>query len=122
MAYWTYHGMNPLYLVYFMESPYTIGRKVNLATGDIIVHISGDKVGLILIPIPPLAEQNRIVAKIKELEPFIKEYESKNVAVTVLNTAFPEALKKSILQEAVQGKLIPQDPNDEPASVLSEKI
>ncbi len=70
MAYWTYHGMNPLYLVYFMESPYTIGRKVNLATGDIIVHISGDKVGSILIPIPPLAEQNRIVAKIKELEPF----------------------------------------------------
>ena len=67
LAYWTHHGMNPLYLVYFMSSPYAIGRKVNLATGDIIVHISGDKVGSFLIPVPPLAEQDRIVEKIEEL-------------------------------------------------------
>ena len=122
LAFWTHHGMNPLYLVYFMASPYTIGRKVNLATGDIIVHISGEKVGSILIPIPPLAEQDRIVAKIQELEPFISEYNSKNEAVSTLNTTFPEALKKSILQDAVQGKLVPQNPNDEPASVLLERI
>ena len=122
LAYWTHHGMNPLYLVYFMSSPYAIGRKVNLATGDIIVHISGDKVGSFLIPVPPLAEQNRIVAKINELEPIIQEYHSKEKAVSALNTTFPEALKKSILQEAVQGKLVPQDPDDEPASVLLERI
>ena len=122
LAYWTHHGMNPLYLVYFMSSPYAIGRKVNLATGDIIVHISGDKVGSFLIPVPPLAEQNRIVAKINELEPIIQEYHSKEKAVSTLNTTFPEALKKSILQEAVQGKLVPQDPDDEPASVLLERI
>ncbi len=122
LAYWTYHGMNPLYLVYFMASPYTIGRKVNLATGDIIVHISGDKVGSILIPVPPLAEQDRIVAKIQKLEPFIKEYDSKSVAVSTLNADFPEALKKSILQEAVQGRLVPQNSDDEPASVLLEHI
>ncbi len=122
LAYWTHHGMNPLYLVYFMSSPYAIGRKVNLATGDIIVHISGDKVGSFLIPVPPLAEQNRIVAKINELKPIIQEYHSKEKAVSALNTTFPEALKKSILQEAVQGKLVPQDPDDEPASVLLERI
>ncbi len=122
LAYWTHHGMNPLYLVYFMSSPYAIGRKVNLATGDIIVHISGDKVGSFLIPVPPLAEQNRIVAKINELEPIIQEYHSKEKAVSALNTTFPEALKKSILQEAVQGKLVPQNPDDEPASVLIERI
>ena len=122
LAYWTHHGMNPLYLVYFMSSPYAIGRKVNLATGDIIVHISGDKVGSFLIPVPPLAEQNRIVAKINELEPIIQEYHSKEKAVSALNTTFPEALKKSILQEAVQGKLVPQNPDDEPASVLLERI
>ena len=122
LAYWTHHGMNPLYLVYFMSSPYAIGRKVNLATGDIIVHISGDKVGSFLIPVPPLAEQNRIVAKINELKPIIQEYHSKEKAVSALNTTFPEALKKSILQEAVQGKLVPQNPDDEPASVLLERI
>lgn len=122
LAYWTHHGMNPLYLVYFMSSPYAIGRKVNLATGDIIVHISGDKVGSFLIPVPPLAEQDRIVAQINELEPIIQEYHSKEQAVSALNTTFPEALKKSILQEAVQGKLVPQNPDDAPASVLLERI
>ena len=122
LAYWTHHGMNPLYLVYFMSSPYAIGRKVNLATGDIIVHISGDKVGSFLIPVPPLAEQDRIVAQINELEPIIQEYHSKEQAVSALNTTFPEALKKSILQEAVQGKLVLQNPDDEPASVLLERI
>lgn len=122
LAYWTHHGMNPLYLVYFMSSPYAIGRKVNLATGDIIVHISGDKVGSFLIPVPPLAEQDRIVAQINELEPIIQEYHSKEQAVSALNTTFPEALKKSILQEAVHGKLVPQNPDDEPASVLLERI
>ena len=122
LAYWTHHGMNPLYLVYFMSSPYAIGRKVNLATGDIIVHISGDKVGSFLIPVPPLAEQDRIVAQINELETIIQEYHSKEQAVSALNTSFPEALKKSILQEAVQGKLVPQNPDDEPASVLLERI
>ena len=122
LAYWTHHGMNPLYLVYFMSSPYAIGRKINLATGDIIVHISGDKVGSFLIPVPPLAEQDRIVAQINELEPIIQEYHSKEQAVSALNTTFPEALKKSILQEAVQGKLVPQNPDDEPASVLLERI
>ena len=73
LAFWTYHGMNPLYLVYFMASPYAINRKVDLATGDIIVHISGEKVGSILIPIPPITEQKRIVSKIEELLPIIKK-------------------------------------------------
>ena len=67
LAYWTAHGMNPLYLTYLMASPYAIGRKVELATGDIIVHISGDKLGTILIPIPPLQEQGRIVCAIEHL-------------------------------------------------------
>ena len=67
LAFWTCHGMNPLYLMYFLNSPYAIERKIQLATGDIIVHISGDKIGSILLPLPPLAEQKRIVAKIEEL-------------------------------------------------------
>ncbi len=64
LAYWTAHGMNPLYLVYYMASPYCIERKRRTATGDIIVHISTDKVGTFLVPIPPIKEQNRIVEAI----------------------------------------------------------
>ena len=122
LAYWTAHGMNPLYLTYLMASPYVVGRKVNLATGDIIVHISGDKLGTILIPIPPLSEQQRIVDKILEAEVKLVEYTDKENSLDVLQKNFPDALKKSILQWAVQGKLVPQDPTDESASVLLERI
>ena len=122
LAFWTQHGMNPLYLSYIMASPYIIGHKVALATGDIIVHISGDKLGTILLPVPPLAEQDRIVARIQEAELVIENYAHKATALRELQDTFPEALKKSILQEAVQGKLVPQDPSDEPAEALLERI
>jgi len=74
------------------------------------------------VPLPPLAEQKRIVAKIEELMPFVEQYAVTSTKLNTLNASFPEMMKKSILQEAVQGKLVPQDPNDEPASVLLEKI
>jgi len=122
LAFWTRHGMNPLFLSYIMASPYIIARKVALATGDIIVHISGDKLGTILLPVPPLAEQERIVACIQEAELVIENYAIKATVLQKLQDSFPEALKKSILQEAVQGKLVPQDPSDEPAEALLERI
>ena len=122
LAFWTRHGMNPLFLSYIMASPYIIARKVALATGDIIVHISGDKLGTILLPVPPLAEQERIVACIQEAELVIENYAIKATALQKLQDSFSEALKKSILQEAVQGKLVPQDPSDEPAEALLERI
>jgi len=73
-------------------------------------------------PLPPLMEQKRIVAKIKKVLPLVEQYEVAYSEVNSLNNSFPDLLKKSILQEAVQGKLVPQDPNDEPASVLLERI
>ena len=122
LAFWTHHGLNPLYLVYVLNSPYAIYKKVELATGDIIVHISGDKIGSILLPIPPLAEQERIVRRIQELESIVTEYGKKENELSQLQTAFPEQMKKSILQWAVQGKLVPQDPSDESADILLERI
>ena len=74
------------------------------------------------IPLPPLAEQHRIVAKIEELLPKVEEYGKAQDALNKLNAELPERLKKSILQEAIEGRLVPQDPNDEPASVLLAKI
>lgn len=76
----------------------------------------------VLISLPPLAEQQRIVSKIEELLPYIEAYEQAETQLTALNSSFPDMLKKSILQEAVQGKLVPQNPDDEPASVLLERI
>lgn len=74
------------------------------------------------VPLPPLAEQKRIVAKIEELLPKVEEYGKAQDALDKLNKELPEKLKKSILQEAIAGRLVPQDPNDEPASVLLDKI
>ncbi len=74
------------------------------------------------LPLPPLFEQKRIVRQIKELIPLVSIYNYKNCEIEEQNTRFPEQLKKSILLMAVQGKLVPQDENDEPASVLLERI
>ncbi|MCI5544259.1 MAG: restriction endonuclease subunit S [Azospirillum sp.] len=85
-------------------------------------NISMDTICNFLIPLPPLSEQKRIVKKIEELEPFIEEYGKAETELTALNNNFPEQIKKSILQYAIQGKLVEQDPNDEPASELLKKI
>ena len=73
-------------------------------------------------PLPPISEQQRIVNKIRQLESHLIEYNIAEANLKKLNNDFPDLLKKSILQEAVQGKLVPQDENDEPASVLLERI
>lgn len=88
----------------------------------VIPGISRDHILDLLLPIPPLAEQHRIVAKIEELLPKVEEYGKAKDALNKLNAELPERLKKSILQEAIEGRLVPQDPNDEPASVLLDKI
>lgn len=75
-----------------------------------------------LIPVPPLAEQERIVAKIEELLPLVSEYDEVENRISALNAEFPDKLRKSILQQAVQGKLTERDPSDEPAIELLDRI
>ena len=75
-----------------------------------------------LIPVPPLAEQERIVAKIEELLPLVSEYDEVENRISALNTEFPDKLRKSILRQAVQGKLTERDPSDEPAIELLDRI
>ena len=87
-----------------------------------IQGLSANALHSLLFPLPPLSEQYRIVTKIKEFEPFLDKYAQAEKQLNNLNTQFPDLIKKSILQEAVQGKLVPQDPADEPASILLERI
>ena len=70
---WSNHHMNPLYLVYVMNSSYAIHKKSEMAKGDIIVHISNDKLATILLPIPPIEEQNRIVERLEALLPLCED-------------------------------------------------
>ncbi|MCL2816007.1 MAG: restriction endonuclease subunit S, partial [Oscillospiraceae bacterium] len=74
LSIFTYHIQNPMYLSYLLNSPYAIQRKSLLGTGDIIVHISCDKLASILIPLSPLAEQNRIVAQIEKLLSIVEKF------------------------------------------------
>lgn len=75
-----------------------------------------------LVVIPPYNEQQRIVDKINELEPLIDKYKLIEEKLYKLNSSIKEQLKKSILQYAIEGNLVQQDPNDEPAFVLLERI
>ena len=84
--------------------------------------LNSDSLDSLWIPLPPLNEQGRICSKLKELVQVLSDYTEIEQENNALNLSFPERLKKSILQEAVQGKLVPQNPEDEPASVLLERI
>ena len=112
------------YLNLFFQSGFYRERckSITNKSGQAFYNISRTKLLESLIPLPPLAEQCRIVAKIEELLPKVEEYGKAQEALDKLNSELPERLKKSILQEAITGHLVPQDPNDEPASVLLDKI
>ena len=112
------------FLLYYMMSPDfdAYANNTDNAKGVAYPAINDDRLYKALIPIPPLGEQFRIVSAIESVDASIRDYGVKEEALRALNGSFPESLKKSILQEAVQGKLVPQDPSDEPAETLLERI
>ena len=111
---------NP-YIQLFINS-YLFRGQLEGATTTTINQVTQEMLKRQLCPLPPIQEQLRIVQKYTELQPLIAAYSNAYDKAQILITAFPEALKKSILQEAVQGKLVPQDPSDEPAEALLKRI
>ena len=105
------------HILYLYKGIGNIGGK-----GIGIQGLSSGALHNILLPFPSLNEQQRIVSKIEDLIPIVDKYEKSEEALNKLNAEIFDKLKKSVLQEAIQGKLVPQDPNDEPASVLLERI
>ena len=116
------HILNKEYLVFAINSP-MFREQVNAeAHGITRIRTSLNDLKYFLLPIPPIEEQVKIVAKIKTTLKLVFSYAIKEQHREKFMSDFPILLKKSILQEAIQGKLVPQDPNDEPACVLLERI
>ena len=113
---------NALLVSYAQLVLQTLVTSLKSAAKSMIPGISRDDVLSSLLPLPPLNEQQRIVDKFQSLIPMLEQYNASEIKLSNLNTGFSNLLKKSILQEAVRGKLVPQDPTDEPASVLLERI
>lgn len=110
------------YFKLFMESTlyWEQLRDGTIATAQ--PNCNGQTLSKMMIPLPPLAEQRRIVEKVEELMPLVERYEKAEAKRIELEKALPGDLEKSILQEAIQGKLVEQDPNDEPASEIIARI
>ncbi len=108
------------YMLLYFQHIQTGLKKI--AAGGVQSFISLNVFRNWLFPLSPLAEQKRIVAKLEQVLPLAEEYGAAQEQLDKLNKELPEVLKKSILQEAIQGKLVPQNPKDEPASKLLERI
>ena len=92
------------------------------ASGTTFIAITGDVIKKQIVPLPPLAEQKRIVEKLEEILPLIDEYGKNEEILSEMNQKLPKQIRQSILQYAVQGKLVEQNPQDEPASELLKRI
>jgi type I restriction enzyme S subunit len=119
MAIKNLHTLDMNYVRFFLQSCFA---QIKAKGQGVIPGIDRSSVLNLLFPLPPLHEQKRIVAKLLEVISMVDVYGTKEETLYEYNAKFPVQLKKSILQWAVQGRLVPQDPNDEPASILLERI
>ena len=111
--------LNLKYLKYFVESHVDV---LKAKAKSLIPGIERDNVLKLLLPLPPLAEQHRIVAKIEEVLPYVDCYAAAYEKLEQFNAKFPEDMKKSVLQYAIQGKLVEQRPEEGTAEELYQQI
>lgn len=112
----------PQLFMYFILSPSFQNQLIDNCTGTTAKGIKADKLKHLKLPLPPLEEQHRIVAKIEELLPFVDRYAVAYEKMEQFNAKFPEDMKKSILQYAIQGKLVEQRPEEGTAEDLYKSI
>ena len=111
-------GMRLYYIALFINAI----SLIDYVTGTAQPKMNQEKMNSILVAVPPKDEQTRIINRFSIIEPLVNKYDLKTKSLEQLNSSIFINLKKSVLQEAIQGRLVPQDPNDESASVLLERI
>lgn len=117
-----YGGINPYFYRYLLECYKGLGIINEYSKGVTIKHLVQNSLYAMWLPLPPLAEQKRIVAKIEELLPYIDRYEKAWSRLEDFNKRFPSDMQKSILQLAIQGKLVPQRPEEGTGEALYQQI
>ena len=117
-------GVYNKYLFYYLLSPWydAYANGTSNSKGVAYPAINDDKLYKAVVPIPPFGEQKRIVAKIEELLPYVERYAAAYEKLEQLNVKFPEQIKKSILQYAIQGKLVEQRPEEGTGEELYHQI
>ncbi|HJG16282.1 MAG TPA: restriction endonuclease subunit S [Ligilactobacillus salivarius] len=116
----TFSEIDNKYIYYAIK--FSVPDMYKRASGTTFKEISGTRFGETVIPLPPLEEQKRIVVKIEKLMPLVDEYAESYNRLQKIDNEFEDKLKQSVLQYAMEGKLVKQNPNDEPASELIKKI
>ena len=114
-------NLNSEYLSWYVQCPYML-KIINDNRGTTVGTLTIVRSKNLVIPIPPLEEQKRIVAKIEKLMPLVDEYAESYNRLQKIDNEFEDKLKQSVLQYAMEGKLVKQNPSDEPASELIKKI
>ena len=118
----TYLQADKMYIFYTILSSYVQSQFLDKTNQLAQPKLAIRRIQTTLIPLPPLSEQHRIVSKLEEVLPKVEEYGKAQDRLDTLNSVLPEKLKASILQEAIEGRLVPQNPDDEPASELLDRI
>lgn len=111
------------FIYYYLISPFIqTGLEERCSGSTNQIELGTETVRNYCFPLPPLAEQRRIVAKIEELMPLVERYGKAQQALDQLNESLPARLRQSILQEAIQGRLVPQDPKEGRACVNDDLL
>ena len=110
------------FFYYLLSSGYAYSQFSKRVAGAVVQNLNSEKVAISLFPLPPYKEQNRIVQKIKDLLPLVEKFGNDKTLLDKLNADINTRLKKSILQEAIQGKLVPQIAEEGTAQELLEQI